>query len=175
MIDTPRILMFTGNGKGKTTAALGMVLRAAGHGMTALVIHFLKNDDSVGELAGLAKLGTVEVHQAGKGFVPPADSPKFPAHQQAAQNGFALLQSRVAAAEFDLIVLDEICGAISCGLLETQPVLDFLATLDASKIVVLTGRNAPAELVDAADTVSEIHQVKHAYQQNIKAAKGIEL
>ena len=171
---SPRILIFTGDGKGKTTAALGMVLRASGHGLRALVVHFLKNDASVGELAGLAKLGTVEAHQVGKGFVPPKDSPHYCEHRHAAEKGFALLQRRTSEAEFDLIVLDEICGAISCGLIETQTVREWIATLDASKIVVLTGRNAPDELIAAADTVSEIREVKHAYQSNIPATPGIE-
>ena len=87
MSDLPRILIFTGEGKGKTTAALGMALRAAGHGMRVCIIQFIKNDTTVGELAAAQGIGTIDMIQTGCGFLPPADSPKLPPHRAAAEEG----------------------------------------------------------------------------------------
>jgi cob(I)alamin adenosyltransferase len=173
MMDKPRILLFTGNGKGKTTAALGMVLRAVGHGMTSAVIQFIKNDSSTGEIVALRRLG-VEVYQGGKGFLPSVDSPAYPSHHQAAHEAFSHASGLIRSGRVDLIVLDELCTAIARGLVKEQDVRDLLAGIDPQCVIVLTGRDASAGLIAMADTVSTIHCEKHGFDSKILAQKGVE-
>ncbi len=173
MIDGSRIVIFTGDGKGKTTAALGMVMRAVGHGLTATVIQFIKNDPSTGELVALSRLG-VEVFQGGKGFLPPSDSPQFAAHCQAARETLTHAASIIESGRSDLIVLDEICVAVSKGLLDERNVLAALQSARSGCVLAITGRGATDGLKAMADTVSEISCCKHGYQTGIVAQKGVE-
>ncbi len=173
MIGKPRILLFTGEGKGKTTAALGIVLRAVGHGLAAAFIQFIKNDPSTGELVALNRLD-VEVFQGGKGFVPSAESPQFAAHRQAAQATLAHASAIIESDRYDMIVLDEICSAVAKGLLDERDVLAALQKASAGCILALTGRDATDGLRALADTVSEISCCKHGYQAGIAAQKGVE-
>ncbi len=173
-MDRPRILVLTGDGKGKTTSALGMVLRALGHGGRVLFVRFCKTAES-GELAALAHFvegGALVILAGDRGFTPAADHPDFPLHVACARGLFACVGEE--AAGFGMIVLDEICGAVARGLLSEGDVLGFLAALRPDQCVVLTGRNASARLVDAADTVSDICCVKHAFRQGIPAMNGVE-
>jgi cob(I)alamin adenosyltransferase len=169
----PRILVFTGDGKGKTTAALGMALRAAGHTQTVRIIHFVKQDESVGELTGLKQLAGVSVEMYGCGFIPKPTSPNFPRHVEAAQEGLAAAREAVAACP-NLLILDEICGAVDKGLLAEQDVLDLLASTSPEMCIVLTGRGATAAIIDAADTVTDMQCVKHGFDVGIDAQKGVE-
>ncbi len=174
MSDQARVLIITGDGKSKTTAALGMALRAVGHGLRVCVIQFIKNDPNTGELAALARLG-VEVTQAGSGFVPSADAPQFAEHQRAAAETLELASAAISSGETDMLILDEICTAVAKGLLGEDDVLSLLQRAETGKIVVLTGRGATERLIAKADTVSEIRCVKHGYQAGIAAQKGVEL
>jgi cob(I)alamin adenosyltransferase len=170
----PRILIFTGHGKGKTTAALGMILRAAGHGMSTFLLQFMKKNTTTGELKALTRLPSITVRQHGLGFVPQPDSPKFALHQQKAEEALKIAEEAVIANQFDLIVLDEICGAVAKGLITEANVLALIDKLPAQTVLVLTGRNAGQALIKKADTVSEIQMVKHGFQLGIPAGKGVE-
>lgn len=167
------ILIFTGNGKGKSTAAFGMALRAAGHDQQVLIIQFMKQDESAGELTSLRQLG-ISVIQTGCGFVPKSDSPRYPEHQQAAQEGFSLACKALDSGDYDLIILDEICGAVAKGLLDESVVLEALASTPPPLNIVLTGRDASDSMIALADTVSQMTPLKHALQQGVPARQGVE-
>uniref|UniRef100_Q3ASK3 corrinoid adenosyltransferase n=1 Tax=Chlorobium chlorochromatii (strain CaD3) TaxID=340177 RepID=Q3ASK3_CHLCH len=170
-----RILLFTGNGKGKSTAAFGLLARALGHGMKAKVIQFVKSDDAVGEQRFFSQHPAVEWEQFGRGFLPrdPA-SPKMEEHRAAAREGLDAAITALASSEYHVVLLDEVCFALGKELIPIEPLLEALRSADDGKIVVLTGRNAPEALVALADTVSDIQMVKHGYQQGIPAQKGVE-
>jgi len=167
------ILIFTGAGKGKSTSAFGMALRAVGHGQRVRILQFIKNDPSVGELAALRQLG-VQTEQCGLGFVPKAEHPHYPAHQQAAAQGLSRAAADIFSGNYDLIILDEICGAVAQGLLDEDDVADLLRRAPAPITLVLTGRHATPALIKLADTVSTIQPLKHAFEQGIPARKGVE-
>lgn len=169
-----RTLIFTGDGKGKTTAALGMVLRAAGHGQRVLIVQFIKADAKTGELLACAKLPGIEIVQMGLGFVPQKDRPAFESHRHAAQEALEFARRAVASGGLDLIVLDEICGAIARDLIDEEEVIELLGTPGRTACIVLTGRGATPRLIEHADTVTEARCVKHGYSQGIKAQKGVE-
>lgn len=169
-----RVLIFTGDGKGKTTAALGMVLRAAGHGQRVLVVQFIKANSKTGELAACPLLPGVELVQMGKGFLPKRDSPKFKEHCDAAQTALDFATAKVSAHPPDLLVLDEVCTAVARAALDEERVLEFLHQAEAVPCIVMTGRGATARLIECADTVTEMKCVRHALQQGVKAQAGVE-
>jgi cob(I)alamin adenosyltransferase len=173
MGDTGRILIITGNGKGKTTAALGMVLRAHGHGIPVRVIQFVKSDRETGEFAVLTRLD-IEIIVTGLGFVPRPTDPRFADHCRAAQEGLGIAAEATRSGRYGMVVLDEICTAVALQLLPEESVLRVLRDAAPGCILVLTGRGATERLVGAADTVSEIHSVKHGFDQGRKAQKGVE-
>jgi len=172
--ENPRVLLFTGGGKGKTTAALGTALRAAGHGMRVLVLQFIKQDATTGELAAIESIENIDMIQTGRGFVPAPDHAQFAEHRKAAQAGFARAVEAVRSGKYALVVLDEICVAVQRGLVPEKDVLELLDQLAGETIVVLTGRGATPGLINRADTVSEIRCVKHAYQIGRPAQKGVD-
>ena len=174
MKDRGRIILFTGNGKGKTTAALGMVLRSNGHGMKALVIQFVKSDAATGELAACRRLAGVEIVQAGRGFIPERTSDSFQEHCQAAREGLDLAEQALTSGSYDLIVLDEICPAVRKGLLDEEQVMEVVCKGSHDTCLVMTGRHATAGLISLADTVTEMHPVKHGFADGFKAQKGVE-
>ena len=174
MTHKPRILIFTGDGKGKTTAALGMAFRASGHGLPSCIIQFIKSDTSVGEIAAAAASALIEIHTTGLGFLPPADDPRFVEHRAAAQAGLRKASEIVAGGRFPLVVLDEICLAVARGLLEEQDVAKLLAQAAAETCLVLTGREATPGLIALADTVTEMRCIKHGLQAGRAAQKGVE-
>ncbi|MDY0190317.1 MAG: uroporphyrinogen-III C-methyltransferase [Desulfuromonas sp.] len=173
--DQPRknILIFTGNGKGKSTAAFGMALRAVGHKQRVRIVQFMKKDSRVGELIALKKL-KINITQSGLGFVPQADNPQYAAHCEAAAQGLAVATDAIFSGDYDLIILDELCGALAHGLLDESAVIALLQRAPTPLNLVLTGRNATKALIELADTVSEINPVKHAYMQGINARMGVE-
>jgi len=167
------ILIFTGNGKGKSTSSFGMALRAAGHNQRIIIIQFMKKDSDVGELVSLKKLG-IKVIQTGCGFVPKKENPRYADHVNAAQQGLKVAQQALNSGDYDLVILDEICGAIAKELIAEEDVLTALTQAPEPINIVLTGRYASAALIDIADTVSEINPIKHAFDQGIPAREGVE-
>ena len=171
---SPRILIFTGDGKGKTTAALGMALRAAGHGIRTRVIQFIKADATVGELRALPQLQQVEIVQTGLGFVPNPTATAWPKHQAGAGEGLRLAKAAMADARFGLVILDEICVAVALGLLKEDDVIAAVRQAHPGNRVVLTGRGATPGLIALADTVTNMQCVKHGFQAGIPAQEGVE-
>ncbi len=174
MNPTPRILLFTGDGKGKTTAALGMALRALGHNLPALIIQFIKCDAATGEYSVFSRLPGVAIRQTGLGFVPPRSSPQFVDHQRAARQALDAAAQALAAGQYRLVILDEICTAVAKNLLTEAAVIRTVQQALSGAIVVLTGRGAGKGLIGLADTVTEMRCVKHGYQQGRKAQEGVE-
>jgi len=172
--DPARILLFTGDGKGKTTAALGMVLRASGHGQKVFVLQFIKSDSSSGEVAACQRLPGVKIIQAGRGFVPAPGSPDFTEHHRAAVKGLELAIETLNSREYDLIILDEVCTAISRGLLDEERVIEAVRRAGPDTCVVLTGRKATPEISSLAHTITEMLCIKHAFTSGRRAQKGIE-
>ena len=173
--------MFRGkpNGKGKTTAALGVVLRAVGQGLKVLILQFIKSGHGYGELEGLKKLGdAVTIKSMGKGFIyynrVKVTVEELEKHKAAAQEAWKTLVEEVNSDKWDLIVMDEINNAINYELIDVNSVVDMLKQKPERLHVILTGRYAKPEIIDIADTVTEMNVVKHAYEKGIKAAKGIE-
>ena len=181
---TPRVILLTGDGKGKTTSALGMVLRAAGHGLKATLIHFIKNRRDTGEAIALARLPEVEVLYCGRGFVRAPSPAQLARHRSAARHGLAIARERlqspepagqaIRSGEYDMVVLDEICGAVALGLLDAQDVAEAVRSAPPGKIVILTGRQAAPGLLALADTVSEIACVRHGLDAGWPAQPGVE-
>jgi cob(I)alamin adenosyltransferase len=169
-----RILIFTGDGKGKTTAALGMALRAAGHAMRTCVIQFIKSAES-GEHRAARELPGVEIVRTGIGFVPPANDPAFARHKEAAEEGLRKAAEAIPSGRFDVVVLDEVCVAVAKGLLEESRVIETVQRAAATQVIVLTGRGATEGLMDLADTVTEMRCVKHGRSTGWREQKGVEL
>ena len=169
-----RVLVFTGDGKGKTTAALGMALRASGHEMRTLVLQFIKNDSASGEIAALERFTGVELRQCGLGFVPPRSDPAFAGHRAAAQDALALAEGSLDSGKYDLIVLDEICTAVAKGLIEEDRVAEMVKRTPADIRLALTGRGATERLIALADTATEMRCIKHGLRSGWTAQKGVE-
>jgi len=175
MNERARVVLLTGNGKGKTCAALGLALRAAGHEMRVLVLQFLKHDASTGEIAAMGHVPQVDIVQAGLGYVPSPDSPQYSSHLDAAGEALNKVREAVASGEYSMVILDEVCGAITCGLIDESDVLEMLRGAPAGICLVLTGRGATRGLIEAADTVTDLQHVKHPYESGAAAQKGVEL
>ena len=167
------LIVFTGNGKGKTTAALGMALRAAGHGMRTLVLQFIKGLWNYGELKSLEGIKEISIQPLGTGFTWKKEN--LDEDRELARIGWEKAQNEISEGNYDMLVLDELSYVLSYGLLDLDPVLEVLRNRPEHLHSVITGRNAPGPLIDAADCVTEMNPVKHHYQdQGIKAQKGIE-
>ena len=174
-------IVYTGPGKGKTTAALGMALRALGHGWRVLVIQFFKGDWPVvyGEVEMGKRLAPqFEVLQLGRGFVKHmGDAKPFEEHLAAAKDALKVARERIASGAYDLIVLDELIYAIDYAGVQLVTLEEVLGLLDAKPPMlhlVLTGRNAPQALIDWADLVTEMREIKHPWQQKIPAQVGVD-
>ncbi|HIE13625.1 MAG TPA: cob(I)yrinic acid a,c-diamide adenosyltransferase [Desulfotomaculum sp.] len=168
------VMLFTGDGKGKTTAALGMALRAWGHGMRVLIIQFVKSGRfETGECLAAAHLGErFAIKTLGEGFVFGGEDTGR--HREAAQRALAAAQKAVEKGGYDLVVLDEITHALRHGLISEESVLALIAAKPPAMHLVLTGRGAPQALIGRADMVTEMRDVKHHYQGGLAAQKGIE-
>ncbi|ROQ92280.1 cob(I)yrinic acid a,c-diamide adenosyltransferase [Desulfosoma caldarium] len=167
------LMVFTGDGKGKTTAALGMALRAAGHHMRVLVLQFIKGAWRPGERIAGEALPTVEWLTLGKGFT--WHSASADEDRTLACQGWEKALEALTSDRYDLIILDELNVVLSHGLLDVRDVLHGLRQRSPRCHVVITGRGAPEELCTIADCVTEMVPVKHHYgEQGIKAQKGIE-
>lgn len=169
------VIVFTGNGKGKTTSALGMALRAWGQGMKILIVQFIKGGWKYGELKAAGELGTrFELRQAGKGFTRNCDEKKMKEHRCAAVKALTKANEEMKSGLYDMIILDEINYALTYNLVSKESVLNLIKNKPPQLHLVLTGRNAEAEVIELADLVTEMREVKHPYKQGIKAQKGIE-
>lgn len=166
------VLLNTGAGKGKTTAALGLVFRAWGHGLATCVIQFMKAETGRwGEVKAARKLG-IEWHQIGQGFTWNADQAQS---IQKAKQGWKLAQEKILSGSYHLIVLDEFTYPLHYSWLDTEKVIRWLEGNKPDALhVVLTGRDAPGPLVAYADLVTEMNNIKHPYDRGRKAQKGIE-
>jgi cob(I)alamin adenosyltransferase len=170
-------LIFTGNGKGKTTAAVGLTVRAAGNRMRVFFLQFIKGQWKTGERDILRGIAGVDLEVTGRGFtIERLRNPRIPLedHAAAAAHGWQVAQQIVREGEYDVVVLDEVLGAIKAGLVPLDEVVALVRAKPATLHLVLTGRNAPPPLVDAADLVSEIQPIKHPLERGIKAQRGIE-
>lgn len=169
------VVVITGYGKGKTTSALGMVLRAVGHGLRVCVVQFMKGDMFAGEIQSLRLLPRVEHHLTGKGFCGIQGNP-YPhrEHRANAQDAITLAKEKMLSGEFDILVWDEINNALHLRLVDLPQVLDLIDTKPPRVHLILTGRDAHPEVVARAHTVSEITEIKHAYRQGIEPQKGID-
>ncbi len=170
------VIVYTGDGKGKTTAALGMALRALGRGWRVLMVQFMKGTWHYAELDAAKRLAPdFEIVPMGKGFYKILDD-KFSAdeHCAAARAALDFARDKMLSGAYDLLILDEVNNAVSTGLLAPAQVLEFLDARPAEMNVVLTGRGAPPELIDRADLVTEMREIKHPYQKGILAQKGID-
>ena len=170
------LIIYTGGGKGKTTAALGMTLRAVGYGHRALILQFIKGSWHYGELDGLKRLAPeVELIQGGEGFVGIIDDTKERSeHERAAQNALTLAREKLLTDAYDLAILDEINYALHMGLIELDAVRALIADRPRRLDLVLTGNHAHPDLIAQADLVTEMREIKHPYQQGIMAKKGID-
>ena len=170
------ILVMTGEGKGKSTAALGIALRAAGYAMKVCVIEFLKGNMYSGEIDGIKKLApNVELHITGKGFYRSTDDPeKHKDHRAKAQDAIALAKEKMLSGNYDILILDEINIAVALNLIDLQQVLELMESKPPLMHLVLTGRDAHPEVVKRAHTVTEMKEIKHAYQQGIEPQQGID-
>ncbi len=164
------IIVHTGDGKGKTTAAIGLAVRAFGAGMKVLILQFIKGARHSNELTALEILG-VEVRQLGLGFITPEN---FVEQKKSARTALESARTEILSGTWDLIVLDEINYAVKFGLLDAQEILELIKIRPPQMHLVFTGRDAPIELIDAADLVTEMKLVKHPFKQGIKAQAGIE-
>ena len=169
------ILINTGPGKGKTTAAMGTALRAVGNGMRVLMLQFLKGSWHYGELDAVKAFGeNFVMKQMGRGFVKVGGAETDPEDIRMVEAAWEEARAAMHSGEWDMVVLDEINYAIGYGMLDPAVVAEGLRTRPEMVHVILTGRNAHPLLVDLADTVTEMREVKHAYQKGILAQRGIE-
>ena len=167
--------MNTGPGKGKTTAAMGTALRAVGNGMKVLMLQFLKGSWHYGELDAVKSFGDRFVmKQMGRGFVKVGGAETDPEDVKMVAEAWAEAAQAIRSGLWDLVVLDEINYAVSYGMLDPERVAEVLRTKPEMVHVILTGRNAHPTIIDLADTVTEMRQVKHAYEKGVMAQRGIE-
>ena len=169
------ILINTGPGKGKTTAAMGTALRAVGNGMRVLMLQFLKGSWHYGELDAVKAFGdNFVMKQMGRGFVKVGGAETDPEDSRLVEEAWLEARRAILSGEWDLVVLDEINYAIGYGMLDPAKVVETLKQRPEMVHVILTGRNAHPSLIEIADTVTEMRQVKHAYESGILAQRGIE-
>ena len=169
------LIVHTGNGKGKTTCALGLMMRAAGQGLRCCMIQFMKSrNDRYGEHMSAEKLG-IEVHTMGDGFTWDTKNPEQ--DRQTARDTWNLCAEKLRSGDYDLLVFDEIVYVLSYGMLPLDEVISEIRAArerQPSLHIIVTGRDAPKELVNAADLVTEMTEIKHPFQAGIRAQRGIE-
>ena len=170
------VIVFTGNGKGKSSAALGITLRAIGHNMHVSFVQFIKSPADTGEaLAALRLASHIEFVSLGRGFVTDSGGSRLnDEHKKAAVDALTAARRRVEAGPWDIVVLDEINVAVHLGLIDIRDVLDLVRSKPAKLHLILTGRDAHPDLIAAADLVTEMRDLKHPYDTGVPAQKGID-
>ena len=169
------IQVYTGDGKGKTTAALGLACRAVGHGFKVIIIQFLKGNMEYGEIETAKKLAPyLTIKQMGRGCLLEKNNKPDPEDIAAAQEGMALAHEILRGGDYDIVILDEINVALDLGLVDTETVLRLMDERPKHVELVLTGRYVPPEIIERADLVTEMVEIKHYYEQGIQARMGIE-
>ena len=172
-IDRGVLVVNTGNGKGKSSSAFGVVARAMGHGMKVAVVQFIKGSFATGEEAFFRRFPEVEYHVMGEGFTWETQDPDL--DRRAAQAAWELAAGFLADPSVQVVVLDELNIALKLGLVPLDRVIDALDARPDHQHVVVTGRGAPPGLIEIADTVTEMRPIKHAFDAGVMAQKGIEL
>ncbi|MEM2785457.1 MAG: cob(I)yrinic acid a,c-diamide adenosyltransferase [Candidatus Nitrosotenuis sp.] len=170
------VIVYTGRGKGKTTAALGIALRAIGHNYKTCMIQFIKGSWHYGEMSSSKRLEPeFELTAVGKGFVGILDD-KTPKeiHQKIAQEAMQISKEKILSGKYAIVILDEINYAVDLGLVDVHQVLDLIKSKPDDVSLVLTGNHVRQEIVDAADLVTEMKEIKHPFQRGIRAKKGID-
>ncbi|UCC92785.1 MAG: cob(I)yrinic acid a,c-diamide adenosyltransferase [Thermoplasmata archaeon] len=165
--------VYTGDGRGKTTAAIGLAFRAVGHGLRVHIIQFMKGDESYGEFQSCMAHPLIEIEQFGrKEFVNPTEPSTVDV--ELAARGMARARAVLTAGEADLVILDELNVAVGFGLVEVEDVMTLLDMRPHHVELLITGRMAPPELVDRADLVTEMREVKHPFHAGVLAREGID-
>jgi len=167
------VQVYTGNGKGKTSAAFGLALRAVGRGFKVYVIQFIKGGFDYGELYSVKQIPNVTLKAFGRGkFI--TETPPNQKDVELAEEAFALAEKVVKSGKYNFVVLDEINVALHLKLLELSKVIDLIKNKPDHVELVLTGRNAPREIIELGDLVTEMKEIKHPYTKGTKPRKGIE-
>lgn len=170
------IVVLTGNGKGKSTSALGIALRAWGHGMKVCIIQFMKGDLYSGEWDALKRMGPdVELHITGKGFCGIQGNPyPWREHRANAQDAIDLVNEKMASDKYDVMILDELNNALKLELVDLDQVLDLIRKKPPMMHLVITGRDAHPQVLELADTASEVREIKHAYRKGLEPQPGVD-
>lgn len=170
------VIVYTGKGKGKTTAALGMALRAVGYDYKVCMIQFIKGSWHYGEMTSSKRLEPeFELTAVGKGFVGIMDD-KSPIedHKKIADEALAIAQEKISSEKYNIVILDEINYAVNLGLVKIDDVIKLIQTKPANVNVVLTGNHVKDEIIELADLVTEMREIKHPFKSGIRAKKGID-
>jgi cob(I)alamin adenosyltransferase len=169
-------VVLTGYGKGKSTSALGMALRACGHGMKVCIIQFMKGDLYSGEWDALKHLEpNVELLVTGKGFCGIQGNPyPWREHRDNAQDAIDLANEKMAGGDFDVMILDELNNSLKLELVDLEQVLDIIRKKPQMMHLIITGRDAHPAVIELADTVSEVLEIKHAYRKGIEPQPGVD-
>lgn len=167
------VQVYTGNGKGKTSAAFGLALRAVGRGLKVYIIQFIKGGFDYGELYVVDKLPGLKLKAFGRGKFVATEKPDS-MDANLAEEALAAAKKVIKSGEYDIVILDEINVALSLHLIKTDKVMKLIKSKPASTELVLTGRDAPKEIIEVADLVTEMVEVKHPFNQGFRARKGIE-
>nr|MBN2278898.1 cob(I)yrinic acid a,c-diamide adenosyltransferase [candidate division Zixibacteria bacterium] len=170
------LIVYTGDGKGKTTAALGMTVRAVGYDWKVCIIQFVKGSWKYGELEGIKRLiPNVELHVMGEGFVGIIDDKKpIEEHRKAARAAFELALEKIRSNQYQLIIIDELNVAITLGLISLDELKELVGARPEKLHLVITGRGATEWLVDQADLVTEMKEIKHPFKKGILAQRGVD-
>jgi cob(I)alamin adenosyltransferase len=167
------VQVYTGNGKGKTSAAFGAALRAVGQGLKVYIIQFIKGGFDYGELHSVKHLPNLKLTAFGRGrFIIEATPPKEDV--QKAQEGFELAEKVVSSGEYDIVVLDEINVVMHLRMISVDEIVKLIKNRPKHVELILTGRNAPSQIIEIADLVTEMKEIKHPYAKGIPSRKGIE-
>ncbi|MCD4783465.1 MAG: cob(I)yrinic acid a,c-diamide adenosyltransferase [Candidatus Eremiobacteraeota bacterium] len=173
-LEKGRVQVYTGDGKGKTTAALGLAIRAAGHGLKIKIIQFMKGRFDYGEIAAMKRFPEISMHQFGRVDLVYKGKEKEIDYQQA-QSALKMAMDSLHDPDLDILILDEINVAIHFDLINTESLLDLLNNRPKNMEIIITGRKAPEEIIERADLVTRMESVKHYYDTiNLEARKGIE-
>lgn len=170
------VVIFTGKGKGKTTAALGIVLRSVGHGQRVAMIQFIKGEWYYGELTSSRRLEPeFDMIVSGRGFVGILDDDhSLEEHEIAAKQAVSIAKEKVCSGDYDLVILDEINYALKLNLIVLEDALDLIKCKAKRTSVIFTGNYAPHRLIELADMVTEMREIKHPFRNGVKARKGID-